>query len=126
MTRERAKELLPIIQAYSEGKEIEASNKNGCVSAWEHTNSPSWREDFDYRIKQEPKLRPWKPEEVPVGACLKSKTTGERTLILANWWNKIQISAAKSLNDLSTEEVLGHWEYSTDNGKTWHPCGIME
>lgn len=62
MTREEAKELLPIIQAYAEGKTIEICDNKG------------WRDliidrpKFDckpscYRIKPEPKYRPFKTKE---------------------------------------------------------------
>jgi hypothetical protein len=59
MTREEAKELLPIIKAYSEGKTIEYSN---CFyESWETNNDISFTGKPDtYRIKPEPKYRPFK------------------------------------------------------------------
>lgn len=53
MNRERAKELLPIIQAFAEGKEIEYIQYNNC---WRGTNSLGGIEDDDiqWRIKPEP------------------------------------------------------------------------
>ena len=60
MTRETAEELLPIIKAYSEGKEIQYFNG----IKWED------REEFrfsanpsQYRINPEPKYRPFKNVE---------------------------------------------------------------
>ena len=61
ITRENAKELLPIIKAYSEGKQIEYKNyKNewGVVEKPEFSDNPS-----NYRIKSEPKYRPFKNVE---------------------------------------------------------------
>ena len=62
MTREEAKRLLPIIQAYAEGKKIEICDNRG----WKDliVDSPN----FDckpscYRIKPEPKYRPFKTQE---------------------------------------------------------------
>ena len=62
MNRERAKELLPIIQAFAEGKEIEASAKsNGKAGGWVNVKTGSiFEEQFpantmDYRIKPEPR-----------------------------------------------------------------------
>lgn len=62
MTREEAKELLPIIQAWAEGKPIEIGDTLG----WKDliVESPN----FDckpscYRIKPEPKYRPFKSME---------------------------------------------------------------
>ena len=58
MDRERAKELLPIIQAYIDGKEIEYSMKG--INSWIFTSNPTWTDERDYRIKPEPKYRPFK------------------------------------------------------------------
>ena len=60
MTREEAKELLPIIQAFAEGKTIEYSS-NG--KDWREINTPMWRLDMRYRIKPRPKYRPFKSQE---------------------------------------------------------------
>jgi len=54
MTPERAKELLPIIQAYAEGKTIQyRANIN---VGWRDAGGPRWDDDFEYRIKPEPKV----------------------------------------------------------------------
>ena len=62
MTREEAKELLPIIQAWSEGKTIQYySEENGWIDWLNFVNfnePPS-----TYRIKPEPKYRPFKNQE---------------------------------------------------------------
>ena len=62
MTREEAKELLPIIQAWAEGKSIQYQTDSG---SWTDIikdlyigNSPSL-----YRIKPESKYRPFKTKE---------------------------------------------------------------
>ena len=57
MTRVEAKELLPVIQAYSEGKTVEYF-KDG---EWTELKYPQFSGCFDkYRIKSEPKYRPFK------------------------------------------------------------------
>lgn len=57
MTRVEAKELLPIIQAYSEGKTVEYF-KDG---EWTELKYPQFSGCFDkYRIKSEPKYHPFK------------------------------------------------------------------
>lgn len=58
MDIERAKELLPVIQAFADGKEIECRVKGKDV--WSVQFYPTWIDDRDYRIKQEPKYRPFK------------------------------------------------------------------
>lgn len=62
MTREEAKQLLPIIQAYAEGKTIQVKLKtdsNALSEKWVVVENP----DFDiyecYRIKPEPTYRPF-------------------------------------------------------------------
>lgn len=63
MNREQAKELLPIIQAFAEGKTVQTINENGewitcsCIN-FEFNSSPK-----SYRIKSEPKYRPFKDAE---------------------------------------------------------------
>ena len=60
MTREEVKQKLPIIQAYAEGKEIEMFINNRWVSA----ESPGFIMELkNYRIKPEPKYRPFKTKE---------------------------------------------------------------
>lgn len=60
MTREEAKELLPIIQAFAEGKTIEYREH---VGEWEEAHTPTWSSRLFYRIKPEPKYRPFKTKE---------------------------------------------------------------
>ena len=60
MTREEAKEWLPIIQAYAEGKTIECKNLSG---SWTEATCPSWANNIEYRIKPEPKYIPFKNQE---------------------------------------------------------------
>ena len=64
MTREEAKKLLPIIQAFSEGKTIQSRCITGETSLWWDDNNPTFEiDDFDYRIKPEPKYRSFRNAE---------------------------------------------------------------
>ena len=63
MNRNQAKELLPIIKAFSEGKVIESRCIKGDKSLWYDDEDPSFDGDFEYRIKPEPKYRPFKDAE---------------------------------------------------------------
>lgn len=60
MTREILKDLLPIMQAFVDGKRIEFSYDG---EDWFETEKPTWNTDFVYRIKPEPKCRPFKTQE---------------------------------------------------------------
>lgn len=59
MTREEAKELLPVLQAFAECKAIEIRHRD---APWVETNriKESIFDDYQYRIKPEPKYRPFK------------------------------------------------------------------
>ena len=60
MDRNQAKELLPVIKAFSEGKDIETKTVTGWISI--ETLSFAGTPD-SYRIKLEPKYRPFKGAE---------------------------------------------------------------
>ena len=72
MTREEAKNLLPIIQAFAEGKTIQLFT-NGI---WEGAENPSFEELSRYRIKPEPKYRPFKSQEECWEEMLKHQPLG--------------------------------------------------
>lgn len=64
MNRKQAAELLPIIKAFSEGKTMQCKNLEG---AWEDVdnnyNCVFLPDSYEYRIKSEPKYRPFKDAE---------------------------------------------------------------
>ena len=61
MTREEAKELLPIIQAWVEGKTLEYYNED--IGEWQVVTKTVFINPNKYRIKPEPKYRPFKTQE---------------------------------------------------------------
>ena len=68
MTREEAKQLLPIIQAFAEGEIIECRTKPGTISAgipneWTEIKEIGFWNGIEYRIKTEPKYRSFKNAE---------------------------------------------------------------
>lgn len=74
MDRKEAKELLPIIKAFAEGKQIEVKRKNewfGIGDEIYFSESPS-----DYRIKPEPKYRAFKTQEECWNEMLKHQPFG--------------------------------------------------
>lgn len=52
MTPERAKELLPVIQAFAEGKTVEYRNEGR--ESWITADRPVWMDGVEYRIKPDP------------------------------------------------------------------------
>lgn len=59
MTREEAKEMLPIIQAFADGKTIQVWYND----TWQDEEYPSFGELSLFRIKPEPKYRPFRNVE---------------------------------------------------------------
>ena len=60
MERKNTKELLPIITTFAEGKEIQFFHRG----AWNDVPNPKFDEEpYLYRIKPEPKYRPFKTKE---------------------------------------------------------------
>jgi len=78
----------------------------------------------DLLLVSEPRLRPWRPEEVPVGALARNKTGEARYLIVAAGPMGIGVGVGGVWVDF--ESTLDSREHSTDGGKTWKPCGVAE
>lgn len=94
MTREEAKVLLPIIQAFAEGKEIEFRSK-GFDEEWKKVNEiPGLSySSFDYRVKPEPKYRPFKDADECWQEMLKHEPFGWVVIIENNLSIKYNIQA---------------------------------
>ena len=77
MNRKEAAELLPIIQAFAKGKDIEYRTK-GFNENWKKvTQIPELSfKSFEYRIKPEPKYRPFKDAEECMAEMLKHQPFG--------------------------------------------------
>lgn len=75
ITREEAQKLLPIIQAFAEGKAIQARTKN---RPWFDLLDNDLRISnlYEYRIKPEPKYRPFKSQEECWSEMLKHQPFG--------------------------------------------------
>lgn len=129
MNLSQAKEYLPFVQAAAEGKIIQFRSKSN--DNWYDSDNLSFTDDYCYRIKPSPTYRPWKPEEVPVGALLRKKDAKHFDVFLITgrtmfegiayiyaepWFNG---------NEPVTSERMMQFEHSIDNGKTWLPCFLV-
>lgn len=131
MTREEAKELMPIIQAFTEGKTIEYKEYGG---AWKVAQTPTWSSSLYYRIKPEPKYRPFRTrrecwdemlKHQPFG-WLKSKKNGRFLCIGEVLWSdefKIVNIALSTSESLSRSSNSVFEEYAFADGT---PFGIKE
>ena len=121
MTREQTIEAIRIMQAYVDGKEVEYlgkkwDSKELFKQDWCYTHSPLWNwEHYDYRIKSTATLRSWTADEVPLGAWIRYKRALHDRSILA--WTS---------NQADRDMWLDEREHSTDGGKNWLPCGVVE
>lgn len=115
MNIEETKEAIKVMQAYVDGKEVEAQRPIA-GSCWIRASEPRWDWfNYIYRIKPTTVLRPWTPDEVPLGAWMRCKhSPQDRTLI--HWVS----------SQCDREMWLDKNEHSTDGGKTWLPCGVVE
>jgi hypothetical protein len=112
MTKEQTKEAIRVMQAFVDGKEVQTVY-NGI---WSLAPAPRWGwDDTEYRIKPTPTFRPWTADEVPLGAQMRDKFDPKFRWLTLNVGN----------DDVRREFFLRN-EHSTDGGKTWHPCGVME
>lgn len=57
MTIEETKERIAVMQAYVDGKQIQVESSD---SKWADVPEPSWSINGNYRIKPQPKYRPFK------------------------------------------------------------------
>ena len=131
MTREEAKQLLPIIQAFAEGKNIQLLDGGKWLDVYETDFHES---TYKYRIKPEPKCRPFKSQEEcwnemmkhrPFG-WLKSKMNGRFSCIGEVYGSDefetvyIALSTSESLSR-SSDSMFE--QYTFDDGT---PFGIKE
>ena len=128
MTREEAKQLLPIIQAFAEGKAIESRCIKGYKSLWYDDEDPSFDNDLEYRLKPEPKYLPFKNAEEcfaemqkhqPLG-WVKDKKDGHYVLITG----VDDDTCGMSLNGNAAWSLSGIMDLFTFSDGT--PFGILE
>ena len=114
MNIEQTKEAIRIMQAFVDGKEVEWDCRG--IEIWETIISPKWNWiDNKYRIKPTPVLRPWTADEVPLGAWMRKKQE------VSHRWVVIDTGGG-----LWQQAWFEDYEHSTDGGKTWKECGVME
>ena len=77
MNRKEAKELMPIIQAFAEGKTIQYYDSLIDIADWEDCENPNFENlTYKFRIKPETTYRPFKDAEECWQEMLKHKPFG--------------------------------------------------
>lgn len=124
MTREETKELLPIMEAYSKGKEIQIWDKS--KSEWVDLDEDIFIAPPDkYRIKTEPKYRPFKNQEECWQEMQKHQPFG--------WVMRIEIGSFVHITSVqSTAIMFTDYKYIYENAFRYYkfpdgtPFGIKE
>ena len=95
MTREEAKEMLPVIQAWADGKIIQVREKGRWVELCidDFNRSPDM-----YRIKPEPKYSPFKSQEECWNEMLKHQPFG--------WVKEISSEMLYLIDGMSNESIV--------------------
>ena len=132
MTRDEAKQFLPIIQGYAEGKTVQFLKSDG---TWRDMTAPNLNNPANYyRIKPEPKYKPFKTKEEcwnemqkhqPFG-WLKSKYNESSICIGCVTWEK---PFERLMITFSTVELMPYSSDSVFDGYTFAdgaPFGMTE
>ena len=130
MTREQAKkilELLPVIKAFADGKDIEYEYPEDC---WVKVTNPFFDTNLNWRVAPEPptkKLREWMPEEVPIDAWYAPMEALHKMHKIKFIYisNDIRYFRFEGI-DYNAYDLMNSWLHSLNQGKTWLPCGVEE
>lgn len=121
MTPEDATKWLPILRAYADGKEIQGRTDSG---SWESARQWSFADPVDnYRVKPRTVLRPWRAEEVPVGALWRYKDSPDTRCLILGVTQEGYIQDTEGA--FSRQTALEKFEWLT-NDDNWLPCGVEE
>lgn len=127
--REQISAIIPWAIKYGNGEKVQFLDEiNGCWKDVECWNFETFIHVAEFRIKPEPKFRPWRPQEVPVGAWFRwppSRQADQLPYLI------IEVNATTvffgSKYSCRIELMLTDGgSHSIDGGKTWQPCGILE
>lgn len=110
MTREEAKELLPIIQAFAEGRTIQLFGRDGWTDLYKDF---IFDISYRYRIKPEPKYRPFKDADECWQEMLKHQPFG--------WLREKKRNVRTQIGFMRTEGIQGT-SGGSSNYKAFFDC----
>lgn len=110
MTREEAKELLPIIQAFAEGRTIQIFGRDGWTDLYKDF---IFDISYRYRIKPEPKYRPFKNADECWQEMLKHQPFG--------WLREKKRNVRTQIGFIHTEGIQGT-SGGSSNYKAFFDC----
>lgn len=125
MNRNQAKEFFPIMQAFAEGKVIESRTKPSAVKGtyvpneWTEMKEIEYWNNIEYRVKPEPKYRPFKDAEECWNEMQKHqpfgwvKSTLFKDLALVNRVTTLYVEINRDIIDY--KDALEKFTFADDN-----------
>lgn len=110
MTIEETKERIAVMQAYVDGKQIQGECSDG---KWVYVPEPSWSINENFRIKPEPKYRPFKDAEECWQEMLKHEPFG--------WLREKKRNVYTQIGFMHTEGIQGT-SGGSSNYKAFFDC----
>ena len=115
MTPQNAREYIPLLEALADGE----LQYRPCSDVWEDIKAIDFVvPPYYYRRKPKPTVVPWDRESCPVGAVVRYKQTGNRSILSIAAFSTAYIQSVGSISYLFLLE-----EYTMDNGE---PCGVVQ
>lgn len=112
MTKEDIAECIKVMQAYVEGKQIQYVDSE--TEDWTDIESPIWNWDiYDYRVKPEPKYRPFKNADECWQEMLKHEPFG--------WLREKERNVRTQIGFMHTEGIQGT-SGGSSNYKAFFDC----
>lgn len=125
MTREETKKAIEVMQAYVDGETIELKYKDN--EHWNVNADIGWNfVDFEYRVKPEPKVRPYKNGEEFINDMMQHGPMLKH--ILMGHYNSISCIDKKGIYFDFAKGCIYYYE-EVPKCYTWQdgtPCGIIE
>ena len=114
------KDKIKVMQHFAEGGKVECYSDG----KWRKTDEPSWNwKAYNYRIAQPKTKQPLTAADFPPGTVIREKAC-------PNDWRQVNHVTETSYwafpwttaQHFDSPTMMVHYEYSTDQGKTWLPC----
>ncbi len=120
-SREKIKKLLPVLQAYAEGKEIEVTHDCREADKWRPLCCPA---EFNeppehYRIAPKPEYVDLEPGDVPPGSVLRHTETLDMWQIVTHITHE---HVCLALGRVSYNLACRQYEILRPGAESWEPC----
>lgn len=122
-------EMVAVMTAYKEGKTIEYKKHEGIPSDWTDNDTPSWNWAlYDYRVKPEPKYRPYKNADECFrdaqkhGGWIDGVMCDHHKAMITYISNHCVYTSARITGRTEFEDLLNNFHWADDGSV----CGVLE